>query len=239
MRCFTAIFAWMLLGGVAYAAPQTTDIAVLTRHSTFPTVVAGNNCNNAVAGPVGTLACTLPIPVSSGDKAFVVVGTTNPTAPVSAASDKGDSCGAVLDTVSTIYKSVDFFCSSLTAGASTITVTLGGSSSFDDMIVTVYRNTSGVDVHTAASQTTPGTATDAVSSGNVTTTKANDLLVGTVLGYTATGTFAVGTSYTLDLSLSIGSSEHFFTPGPVTKAATFTASSTSVSSNTFLVALKP
>lgn len=72
---------------------------------------------------------------------------------------------------------------------------------FDTIIAEDYSGvmtSNPIDGHTIQEQLTPGTGTDAISSGNITTTANGDLIFGGVTDFTgATNTYTQGTNYTL------------------------------------------
>lgn len=98
------------------------------------------------------------------------------------------------------YSRAIFYYANTTAGADTVTVTFAGSITYASLQCSEYSGvatSSPLDQTTSNSQTDPGTATDAITSGNVTTTTNGQLIVGwTSAIVVAVGTVSAGTNYT-------------------------------------------
>ena len=98
------------------------------------------------------------------------------------------------------YSLATFYYANTTGGADTVTVTFAGAITYASLQCSEYSGVataSPLDQTASNSQTDPGTATDAVTSGSVTTTTNGQLIVGfsTALVVGA-GTLSAGTNYT-------------------------------------------
>lgn len=113
----------------------------------------------------------------------------------------------------------------------TITASLAGSYAYRGIICQEFSGpatSSAYDVGTVQVQNTPGTGSDAVSSGSTASTaQANELLFGCSVDATGIATFTAGTSYTLIDQNSTNlyqACEYRVVSATSTYAATFTAS---------------
>lgn len=107
---------------------------------------------------------------------------------------------AVNVTDSSTYSIATFYYANTTGGADTVTVTFAGTITYASLQCSEYSGVataSPLDQTASNIQTDPGTATDAVTSGSVTTTTNGQLIVGfsTALVVGA-GTLSAGTNYT-------------------------------------------
>ena len=98
------------------------------------------------------------------------------------------------------YSLATFYFPNTTGGACTITCTFAGAVTYASMQVAEYSGVATslpLDQTTSNNQTTPGTATDAITSGSVTTTTDGQLIVGWTTALTGgVGTVTAGTNYT-------------------------------------------
>lgn len=98
------------------------------------------------------------------------------------------------------YSLATFYFPNTTGGACTITCTFAGAVTYASMQVAEYSGVATslpLDQTTSNNQTTPGTATDAITSGSVTTTTDGQLIVGWTTALTVgVGTVTAGTNYT-------------------------------------------
>lgn len=106
---------------------------------------------------------------------------------------------AVNVTDNATYSLAIFYYPNTTGGADTVTVTFLGAITYASLQCSEYSGvatSSPLDQTTSNSQTDPGTATDAVTSGNVTTTTNGQLILGWTVAVDGTSTVSAGTSYT-------------------------------------------
>lgn len=112
------------------------------------------------------------------------------------------------------------------SSASTITLTLSGTVSSNPILICYNTSASStLDVHAVQSQSFPGSGTNAITSGSVTTT-ASDVCMGfTIDNGGAPDNFTVGTNVAWTLDQNPGhvyySAEHFVQSGPGAIAADF------------------
>lgn len=134
-------------------------------------------------------------------------------------------------TVDTTSRYAMFYCLSVTAGTFTVTANLSGAA-FGNVIVHLIRGSGAVtlDKSALASQGFPGTGTDAVSSGNVTTTTDGQYIFGASAKVNAAGNvLTAGTGFTSRTqqnnsgAASLSESRTQTSAGAI--AATFTTSS--------------
>ena len=126
-----------------------------------------------------------------------------------------------------------FYANSSTGGANTVTVTFGTSVAYRRLYISEYSGlatASPNDGGTGQLQTSPGTGTDAITSGNIVTTVDGDLIWGITQNTSevdpGTGTLVAGTGYTQDAQVGtvIMRAEHKTQTTAGSVAATFTAS---------------
>ena len=107
---------------------------------------------------------------------------------------------AVSVTDGATYTLANYYFLNTTAGADTVTVTFAGAITYASLQCAEYSGvatSAALDQATSNSQTDPGTATDAITSGNVTTTTNGQLILGwTSALVVGAGTVSAGTSYT-------------------------------------------
>lgn len=93
-----------------------------------------------------------------------------------------------------------FYFANSAAGADTVTVTFAGAVTYASLQCAEYSGvatSSPLDQFTSNNQTTPGTGSNAITSGNVTTTTNGQLIVGWTTAFTVgAGTVSAGTGYT-------------------------------------------
>jgi len=103
------------------------------------------------------------------------------------------------------------------------------------------------DVHTAQTQVVSVTGANSLTSGNVTTTVANDIIVGAAMNTGGTGAPTVGTSplaftlrntTTFDTFAPVVTEDNVVLASPGTAAATFGTSATQTY-NAYVIAIKP
>lgn len=126
-----------------------------------------------------------------------------------------------------------FYANSPTGGANTVTVTFGASIAYRRLYISEYSGlatASPNDGDAGQLQTSPGTGTDAITSGNIVTTVNGDLIWGitqnTGSADPGSGTLVAGTGYTQDAQVGtvIMRAEHKTQTTAGSVAATFTAS---------------
>lgn len=98
------------------------------------------------------------------------------------------------------YSLANYYFLNTTAGADTVTVTFAGAVTYASLQCAEYSGvatSSALDQATSNSQTDPGTGANAITSGNVTTTTAGQLILGwTSALVVGAGTVSAGTGYT-------------------------------------------
>lgn len=98
------------------------------------------------------------------------------------------------------YSLANYYFPNTTAGADTVTVTFVGAVTYASLQCAEYSglaSSSPLDQTTSNSQTDPGTASNAITSGNVTTTTDGQLILGwTSALVVGAGTVSAGTGYT-------------------------------------------
>lgn len=129
-----------------------------------------------------------------------------------------------------------------TGGAKTITVTL---SAAVNARITAHEisgclTTDPIDgTPTLANQTSPGTGTDAVTSGNITTSADGAYIFGTSADENATTTFTAGTNFTIEDTSTGDSTEYRIQSSAGSVAATFTSNQVTANYQTGILAFKP
>lgn len=165
-------------------------------------VQAGYNVDDSGAGST-TIAVTLT-GVSAGNHLIVHVGWSSSAATCSV-SDGTAYTAATSDLDDTNEDDQIFYLENVGAGSHTITATFSGSESFRRIRayeVSGLQTSSSKDQSAGQKQASPGTGTDAVSSGaSSATTNANDFVMGfsqdTADSDPGAGTISAGTGYTL------------------------------------------
>jgi len=146
-----------------------------------------------------------------------------------------------------------FLLGNVIGGPTTITATFSGSNPGAATIIWdeysgALTNVNPTDVHTKNAQHDPGTGSNAITSGNITTTIPGDLIYGAVCETTNGSTaIAAGSSYTLRVSneanagLNSASSEDQVQTSAGSIAATFTDGTNGATDDTitFAIAIKP
>lgn len=215
----------------------------------FTRVQSGN------AGGVGggggfvgsSLPATLAAPVGSGNCVIGAVEYRAFAATLNSITDNQGNTYTVLDTVTVSSRSrATFVLGNITNGPTVI------SANFDvaDNASIVVEEFSGViasagptDGHTGQEQSLPGTSTDALTSGSVTTTTDGDLIWGVTYDQDGGVVISAGTGFTLGLAHVTPGGDGYFSTEYKTQttaasvAATFTTSKSGVH-DTFVVALK-
>ena len=195
-----------------------------------------------------TVVCTMGAGVGGGHLVVLFVGTNVGVTGVSSVTDdKSDSC-TVVDEAGGAgnYNLTSVYCPNVTAGATTFTATLSSAATLAMAFGAEFSGvltTSPLDVHAAQTQTTPGTGANAITSGSVTTTHANELIVGGTVnrsGAAGAGTITIGTGFTLGQSVANTlTSEYQVQAAAGSIAATFKASSASDSFDTAVMTFLP
>jgi len=129
----------------------------------------------------------------------------------SVTDDKGNNY-AIKDTVTdttNARKLSSFICGNITNGATTVTANFSAAASNATIVWDEFSGISGstdpTDVHGGQFQSSAGTGTDAMTSGNVTPTASGDLIYGiSVTDSGATTPASVGTGYTIGASNGAG-----------------------------------
>lgn len=107
---------------------------------------------------------------------------------------------AVTVTDGATFSLATFYFPNSAAGADTVTVTFAGAVTYASLQCAEYSGVAAVsplDQSTSNNQTTPGTGSNAITSGNVTTTTNGQLIVGWTTAFTVgVGTVSAGTGYT-------------------------------------------
>jgi hypothetical protein len=154
----------------------------------------------APGGSVSSIAATFANAQNAGDLNVVVIGFSNGTRTVQSISDsRGNAYALAVGPTTNSARQAIYYAKNILsagAGANTVTVSLSGSSAYVDLRIAEY---SGIDTANPLDVTVAGTGTStSANSGSVTTTSANNLLVGAAYsGATVTG---AGGGYTQRLS---------------------------------------
>lgn len=190
-----------------------------------------------------TVVCTMAAGAAAGDLGVFWVTNDASVTVSSFSSDKGDSCtvvdqkpgGAAISTTAV-------YCANLTATAKIFTATLSGASTVKVIAGDRYSGvvgTSPLDKHTGQKQTTPGTGSNAVTSGSVTPTFPGELVVaGTTnsTGAAGSGTITAGTGFTTEQTVTNLLRTEFLTQGAAAAVSgTFTAGNAGDSFNTLIM----
>jgi hypothetical protein len=221
-----------------FAFWQSRDSNYNSTGALVPYLVTGQVCNHYSGSP--NTACTLPSGVvgGPGDLVDVYAETFGSVFATSVTDDKGDTCSAAVDSFSS-YDSGgtdvdDFYCGVLTAGAKTFTLSdlYAGS-----IYIEEYRNVVGtLDGHHVNVQSSPGTAANAVTSGNISPAANGDLIVSGVFLAGGSGTANAGTGFT---SAQANGTEYEVQPIATSVAGTWTATGTGPTATaTFVMGFK-
>ena len=197
-------------------------------------VQAGCNTENG-ASSSGTVACSLGSGVAAGDMVpLFVIRHTGVTSITSVVDDKSDACTVGADVTGTTIILTPVYCPNLTATAKTFTANLSSAATLATIIVVgEYAGvpaSSALDKTTGQAQTTPGTGTNAVTSGSAgTATVPGELVIGGTInttGAAGAGTLATGTGFTADQTVTnLLRGEYLIQTSPAAVAGTFTAGS--------------
>lgn len=150
-----------------------------------------------VLGPCPASATTVSDTLAAVGVGNTVVGFIvwqGSVAPTSIADDKGNSY-AVIDVNLTSYSSLTFWCSNITNGPSVITATWAASVQFPQITASEYSNVKSLDAHIFQSPVS-GTATDAITSGNMTTAQNGDVIWGACFNSAGSLATSAGTGFT-------------------------------------------
>lgn len=208
-----------------------------------------SNSNSAASGTSITVTLSA---VGSGNAVCGCVGFSSAETIVSVKDNNNNDLNVeteITDTGNT-QKFAAFSKTNITNAPTSITVTFNANCSFLEIIAEEFSggSTASIDerdgaAHGGQFQTTPGTGTDAITSGTFTTTVNGDLLYGAVMNANNATLRTKGTNFT-DGTNNTGQSyviqteyREQATAGAST-AATFTQAA-GVSNVTFLIALKP
>lgn len=174
-------------------------------------------------GITGTQPHSVSFDASVGAGNLLVLGIyTDSSATITVSDNRGNTWNLVYNTVvSGIGRIAFYYAQNVAAGSTTVTVTQTGA--FTGLVVAEY---SGIATTSSFDQTNSGSAvSSSPSSGNVTTTQADELLVG--FATTEPGvTWTAGTNFTLRDANSSGQLqlEDRIVSATGTYAATFTMS---------------
>ena len=178
-----------------------------------------------------TVAVTLPSAVASGDSVFVNLGYAIGIVSSTCADDKSNSYTAVNGATegATDFTLQTFWLPSITNGPITITCTLTSTTSaFMTVFVDEFSGLGAavLDKNATIAYANPGTATNAVTSGSVTTTAA-DFVYGPAVSVSGEG-LSFGTGFTGGQSvISTFFSEFLVQTSSGSTAATYTAQNAS------------
>lgn len=209
-------------------------------------------CNTENGGTAsGTVACTLGAGVGAGDLVPLFVARhTGVTSITGVTDDKSDSCTVGSDITGATVIFTPVYCPNLTAGATTFTATLSSSATLATIIVVGEFSgltASPLDKRTGQAQTTPGTGSNAVSSGSGgTATVPGELVVAATINQTGAagvGTITGGTGFTAGSTeqtvTNLLRGEYLVQTSPAAVTGTFTAGSASDSFNTAVMSFMP
>jgi hypothetical protein len=204
--------------------------------------------HNSSAGSVSSLTATFGANTTAGNCVVGIVqwgATTNNLTQV----NDGVNIYTILDTVlnNDGSSASSFIGANIVGGTTVINCTFSPATGNIVIITDEYSGgaTAGQpDQHTGRFQARPGTGTDAISSGNVTTTVNGDLIYGGAFDISGSGTtFTAGTGSvirTTDSGLSrTGASDDKVQSTAGSVAATFTGNQAGADYYSFLIAVKP
>jgi len=195
-------------------------------------IVQSNDHENGAASSA-TCAVTLPAPITSGNMVVVFLGLATAADDLtSVTDDQGNVYNATvfIESGSGGYGWHGIWLSNITNGPTTITATTASAHAFTSILAIEIAPPVGaiisLDTSATNTQSVPGTGTDAITSGNVTTTAA-DLLIAACVSESSLG-IVNGTGYTA-IQTNVGgnsfSTEFLVQAGPATQAGTFTSPS--------------
>lgn len=165
--------------------------------------VQGNNHLNG-SSTVATAAVTLTGTVGSGNAVFVSLSWSSTAGDTPTCTDDKSNTYTLVDNVRNAALTdsyATFYALNVTNAPQTVTGTFNGGAnrSFGSILADEYSGiatSAALDGHTMQSQgTAPGTGTDAVTSGNATTTADGNLIYGTTANVNGAGSIAAGTGY--------------------------------------------
>jgi DNA-binding protein YbaB len=219
----------------ADAVPNLSGYSNTASASTSTQAIAYVQGNYAVADPASTIQATYSSAQLAGDLNVVVVAWANNTVHLTSVTDsKGNSYAlAVGPTASqgstqSIYYAKNI--AAATAGANAVTVSFDGSAASLDVRIAEY---SGVDTVSPLDQTSAAFGTSSLAStGPVTTTSANEVLVAGV--YTWTSVAGAGTGYTQRIFTTWNDS---LEDRIVTTTGSYSATAPQTSSNLWFISL--
>lgn len=211
-------------------------------------VQSGSNGSTASAT---SIAVTLPSLVQSGSTVvgFVTCTATSASLPtITVTDDKGNTYAQK----STVYdsvggqRSVSFILGNITNTPRTLTATFGSATTFVAIFADEYSGVAAqsdpTDAFTAQLVSSPGTSADGISSGNITTTQASEIVWGATLNSGTTTGASAGTGETLRITNSqlgvFGYTEDKIKSVAGAVASTFTNTTTGGTWHTFAIALK-
>ena len=198
-------------------SPTTTQTATLTAAAGGVSKTAALTVNPVVPGGGGgtgiayvqsakynndgggtSMSATLANAVKAGNTLIVVVSWGDKNAPSLTASD---DAGNVYKIATSAFDSRNrqglaiLYALNAKAGASKTTVSLGANLGYHRLIVTEYSGISSLD-KTAMKTGTSTTSANSVTSGNVTTTAANELIFGAVMDDAGQNNITAGSGFT-------------------------------------------
>lgn len=197
---------------------------------------SGGFSNNATAAT--TIAVTVSaVPTGSTICVGVLFNTSGVSTSYSCADNAGNSYvpgPTLLNPSSTGQDLATFVCKSVTGSPTVITVTQAGGSpsAYSSITVDCFSGvlaTTIIDGSAAQYQATPGTGTNAVTSGNLTVANTGDLIWSCVLAGAAGDVASPGTGFTAGLVVGAGNNsgymntEYILSGSSGTKAGTWTA----------------
>lgn len=162
------------------------------------------NANGGSSGAVTSFAATGSA-IGSGNVVCGVAFWHNTSGTLTSITDDKGNTYTIVDKIQDAgggnFFNASFYLTNITNGPSTITANLGASTTGAQITWDEYSGLSAsatLDGHFGQSQSSPGTATDAISSGSFTTALNGDLIW--CGGYTGGGTSVAGTGFTLRLN---------------------------------------
>lgn len=138
---------------------------------------------------------------------FVQCGDQNATCTCADSVNAGNytAVDAIVDGTNN-NKGFSFYFKNSLAGSPTVTATFGGATPFTQIVIFELSGrdiTAPLDGHNGAFQSAAGTGTDAVSTGNLSTTLTDDIIGATWVENGATPTITHGTGYTERLTEAV------------------------------------
>lgn len=195
-------------------------IAALPALAGTPALVQSANQQDCTATTHTSFAATFGNTVGSG---HTVAGYTiwapgtpgNPTVT----DDKGNTYTVQNVTYDGHTESHAFYAINITNSPKTITATYPGAEGFVSISISEFSNIASFDVGTAATQVSPGTGANAITSGSKTTTANGELVYGAVSAYFGQITLSHGSGFTDADNPSASSSCSYATEYQVQSAA--------------------